>query len=168
MIKISLGAIEFPLIEMQEQAQTLSHIDLVLSQLPMIVLKGLQTSVMQKKNLCVESKVMELTKVTNDKAKLHTKYNKFMMEQDEAKNKEERIQYAIQKVYNDIPEVPMEIDAPIEEKVSNISESIQGFHANIVDLEACTTPGTPPKEREKTSTTTVENIKSLEEECAKL
>jgi methionine synthase II (cobalamin-independent) len=47
MIKISPGAIEFPSTEMQEKAQALSHIDLVLSQLSMNVLKGLQTSVTQ-------------------------------------------------------------------------------------------------------------------------
>jgi hypothetical protein len=50
--------------------------------------------------------------------------------------------------------------------VLNISESIQGFHVKIVDLEACTMPSTPPKEREqreKTMMTTIESIKSLEE-----
>jgi hypothetical protein len=42
---------------------------------------------------------------------------------------------------------------------------------NINDLEAHQIPSTPPKEREqreKTVTMTVESIKSLEEECAKL
>ena len=52
-----------------------------------------------------------------------------------------------------------------------ISEVIQGFHTNILDLEVRTTPSTPPKEREKKEKTiamTLENIKSLDEECANL
>jgi hypothetical protein len=40
--------------------------------------------------------------VTNDKATLHIEYNKVMMEWDEAEQKEERIQQAIQKVYSNI------------------------------------------------------------------
>jgi hypothetical protein len=65
----------------------------------------------------------------------------------------------------------MEVYSPLEYKVSNISESIHGFYAKIVDLEACTTPSTPPEEREqreKIVTKTMESIKSLVEECAKL
>jgi predicted nucleic acid-binding Zn-ribbon protein len=65
----------------------------------------------------------------------------------------------------------MELDTPLEEKVTKISESIKGFHTKIVDLEACTTPGTSSRERkkrDKTIATTVERIKSLDEECVKL
>jgi hypothetical protein len=62
----------------------------------------------------------------------------------------------------------MEVDTPLEEKVTKINESIQGFHTNIVDFESRTTPSTPPEERkkrEKTTMTTVESIRSLDEEC---
>jgi hypothetical protein len=41
---------------------------------------------------------------------------------------------------------------------------------NIIDLEACKTPSTPPEEREqrvKTATTIVERIKILDEVCVK-
>jgi hypothetical protein len=51
-----------------------------------------------------------------------------MMEWDEAEQKVERLQQGIKKVYSDILEVPIEVDAPLEEKVSNISEVFQGFH----------------------------------------
>jgi predicted nucleic acid-binding Zn-ribbon protein len=156
---------------MQEKAQALSHIDLVLSQFLMNVLKGLHISVTQEIHLCAESTTMELTKVTNDKATLHIEYSKVMMEQDEAEHKERRLKNAVQEVYKKFPEIPMEVDTPLEEQVSKISEAIQGFHTKIVDLEACTMPSTPLEEREKrekTTTTIVESIKSLEEECAKL
>jgi hypothetical protein len=59
----------------------------------------------------------------------------------------------------------------VEDQVTKISESIQGFLACIVDLEACITPSTPPEEREtrkQTVTTMVDNIKTLEVECAQL
>jgi hypothetical protein len=73
-------------------------------------------------------------------------------------------------VYNVILEVPIEVYAPLEDNFLKISKDIQGFHVNIVYLEVCTTPATPPKEmeqREKTVMMTVESIKILEE-CAKL
>jgi hypothetical protein len=76
----------------------------------------------------------------------------------------------VQEVYKKILEITMEVDTPLEEKVSNISESIQGFHTKMVDLEVCNMPSTPLEEREqreKKLTTTMESIKSLEE-CANL
>jgi hypothetical protein len=65
----------------------------------------------------------------------------------------------------------MEFDTPLEEKWSSISESIHGFHMKITNLEARQTPNTPSEEREKREkmvTKTVENIKRLEAEYAKL
>lgn len=65
----------------------------------------------------------------------------------------------------------MEIDAPFEEKVTKIGESIQGFHVKIIDLEACRTLSTPLEEREKTEKTVVtivERINIMDEECKKL
>jgi hypothetical protein len=55
--------------------------------------------------------------------------------------------------------------------VLKISKAIQGFHTNITDLEARQTPRTPLEEREKRGNmekTTIQNIKSIEAECAKL
>jgi hypothetical protein len=52
----------------------------------------------------------------------------------------------------------------VEVHATKISEAIQGFHTQIVDLEAHVTPNTPPEEREtrkKTMTTSMENIKDL-------
>jgi len=42
----------------------------------------------------------------------------------------------------------MEENSPLEEQVTNINEAIQGFHVNIFDLEAHTTPSNPLEERE--------------------
>jgi hypothetical protein len=73
-------------------------------------------------------------------------------------------------VYKKFPEISMEIDTPLEEKVSKIRKSIQGLRVKIVYLEAHTMPRNPPREREqreKTTTKIMEIIKRLEE-CAKL
>jgi hypothetical protein len=77
----------------------------------------------------------------------------------------------VEEVYSKFPVIPMEVNTPLEEQVTKTNEAIQGFHVKIVDLEVCTTPSTPPKEREKRENIAlmiVENIKSLDEECAKL
>jgi hypothetical protein len=81
------------------------------------------------------------------------------------------IQITIQNIYKEIPEVPMVVQAIMEEQVSIIYEVIKGFHTNIEDLESCTMPGTPPEkkeQREMTTKTSVENIESLDQECTKL
>jgi hypothetical protein len=114
---------------------------------------------------------MELTKEVTDKDVLQEEYDQLRLEQDEATQRTERVKQVVQGVYNIIPEIPREEDAPLEEHVTKISESIQGFHTNITDLEVRQIPSTPPEEREKREkkmTTTIENIKSMEAECAKL
>jgi hypothetical protein len=68
---------------MQEQAQSLSHIDLVLSQLPMNVLHSLQSSVTHEIQLHAESTSMELAKVAADNDALQAKYNKLVLEWDD-------------------------------------------------------------------------------------
>jgi hypothetical protein len=149
----------------------LSHIDLVLSQFPIEVLHSLQTSIMQEIQLCMVSTSMELTKVVADNDVLQEEYDKLMLERDEVAQRTKRLKQVVQGVYSNIPEVSMEVDTPLEEQVTKISEAIQGFHMKIIDLEACQTPSTPPEEREKREKTivmTVESIKSMDEECVKL
>jgi hypothetical protein len=53
-IKLATGGIEFPMIEMQEKFRELGHIDLVLSQLPMDMLKNLQMSATQEMNVHIK------------------------------------------------------------------------------------------------------------------
>ena len=43
----------------------------------------------------------------------------------------------------------MEVYISVEEKVMNISEAIQRFYSNIVDLEAWMTQSTPLEERQQ-------------------
>jgi hypothetical protein len=69
-LKISPEVIEFPTLEMKEQAQVLSHLDLVLSQIPMESLQGLQAGVAQEIQFCAESMTKELTKVAVEKEDL--------------------------------------------------------------------------------------------------
>jgi hypothetical protein len=41
-MNIAMGALEFPMVELQEQAKELSHIDLVVSQLPIEIVYALK------------------------------------------------------------------------------------------------------------------------------
>jgi hypothetical protein len=72
-----------------------------------------------------------------------------MLEPDEVVKKTTRLQQEMQELYNNFPEVPMEVDIPLEEKVTKIIEFIQVFHIKIVYLESFTTPSTPLEEREQ-------------------
>jgi hypothetical protein len=80
---------------MQEQAQALSHIDLVLSQLPMNVLHNLQSSVTQEIQLHAELTSMELAKVAADNDALQAKYNKLVLERDEVEQRVGRLKNAV-------------------------------------------------------------------------
>jgi hypothetical protein len=94
-----------------------------------------------------------------------------LQEKDEAEKKVERVQQAIQKIYREILEIPMVIEATIKEHIYNISEVIKEFCNNIGELEARTTPGRPTEEKEqrdRTSITSVAIIKILGEECVRL
>jgi hypothetical protein len=94
-----------------------------------------------------------------------------MLEWDRAMQKITRLQQVVQEVYNNFLEVLMEVDTPLEDKVTKISKSIQGFHTNIVYLEALSMRSTPPEEREKlkkTTMTTMESNRSFDEECTNL
>jgi hypothetical protein len=89
----------------------------------------------------------------------------------EAEQRETRLKNAVQQVYRNFLEIRMDLETPLQDKVTKINGSIQGFRMNIVDLEACTTPNTPHEEREqreKKIAMIVERIKSLNEECANL
>jgi hypothetical protein len=80
----------------------------------------------------------------------------------------EKIQVTVQNLFKEVPEVPLVVEAIVEEKVSKISAVIKGLWNKITELELCTLPGTPPEEREqreRTTQTSVEKIKILEHEC---
>lgn len=59
---------------------------------------------------------------------------------------------------------------PLEDKVAQLNQAIQGFSAKITELEACSLLSTPPEEREQREQTVkvaVQNIKSMNEKCSK-
>jgi hypothetical protein len=59
-----------------------------------------------------------------------------MMELDEDEKRAGMLKNKVQEVYKFFLEIPMEVDTPLEEKVLNISETIQAFCTNIIDLES--------------------------------
>ena len=95
---------------------------------------------------------------------LEAEYDQLRQERDEVAHKAKRVKHAVEGVYNIIPELLREEDVRLEEHVTKMSESIQGFWTKITDLEAWQIPITPSEEmnqREKMATTGIENIKSM-------
>jgi len=89
-MKIPKGALEFPMTKLQEQSKTLSHIDLVLSQLPIEILYGLQLRVIEELQVRVILTSLELRKTITDKDILEEKYDQLKKEQDTKEDKEKR------------------------------------------------------------------------------
>jgi hypothetical protein len=74
-------------------------------------------------------------------------------------------------LYKEIPEVPLVVEATMEEQVQMIGEVIKGFQSQIEYFKIRIIPGSPPevcKGRMRTTTTTVSHIKKIEGECMKL
>jgi hypothetical protein len=140
----------------------------VLSQILTDVLQELQMSMTQEMNSHAEKTSSELVKVTDENVALEMEYNKVKQEQDEATKRLKgcnRIREGLPRT----PEAQTEMEAPVEEQVTKISEAIQGFHTRIVDLEAHDSEYSTKRKGEKNMVTTVvERIKSPEEECAQL
>jgi hypothetical protein len=57
----------------------------------------------------------------------------------------QKTQEVVQKLYKAIPEVPIVVEATMEEQVLNIGEVIKGFRAQIEDLQLWSMPGMPPE-----------------------
>jgi hypothetical protein len=115
--------------------------------------------------VCAMLTSLELTKIVADKDMLQAEYKQLRHKRDEVAPKEERVKQVVEGVHNIIPEVLREEEAPLWEHVTKLSESIQGFQTNITNLEAQQIPRTPPeerKQREKITTTSIENVKSME------
>jgi hypothetical protein len=106
-----------------------------------------------------------------EKGKAEAKADKYLKEKDEVKQLAEKIQATVQSLYKEVPKVPLVVEATVEDQVSNISIIIKGLQNKIIELELRALPGTPPEEREqreRTTQTIVEKIKSLEQECIKM
>jgi len=77
----------------------------------------------------------------------------------------------LKKLYKSIHEVPIVVEATMEQKVIKMGEIIKGFQEYIQDLQLSNMPGTQlemRKGRERMETTIVAKIKKIEGECAKL
>jgi len=77
--------------KMQEKVQQLSHLDLVISQIPTIVLQGLHINIAQEMWFCAESTLSELEKVTMKKMNLQQDYTTALHEKIVVDEKDERI-----------------------------------------------------------------------------
>jgi hypothetical protein len=166
--------------------------------MPLKVLQRFHIGVMKEIRLHIQLECRELIKVSDEKEKKQQKYttalqekreveekfDRMIKEKNEAKEKTEKvlkeknraeemelwIQTVIQKLYKEIPEVPMVVEAIMEEHISRIGEAIKGIFTRIEDLKSHSTLRTPPEEREereRIAITMVVNIKKLDKECVK-
>jgi hypothetical protein len=76
---------------LQKEAKALSHIDLVVSQLPIEIFYGLQSSVAEEIQVRTVSTSLELTKTIIDKDLLQAKNDQIKQEWDKETHKEERV-----------------------------------------------------------------------------
>jgi heterodisulfide reductase subunit B len=65
--------------------------------------------------------------ILKEKSEVEEKDERILKEKDEVEQQVEKIQQAIQKLYKDILEIPMVVEATLEEQVSKIREVIKGF-----------------------------------------
>jgi molecular chaperone DnaK (HSP70) len=116
----------------------------------------------------VEGRVEEVLK-NKDEAEERAK--KSLKEKDEVESIAQKTQATVQKLYKEIPEVPIVVEATMEEKVLKIGDVIKGFCEQIEDLKLWSMPGMPPEVcegRERMEMTTISNIKKVEGECQAL
>jgi hypothetical protein len=59
----------------------------------------------------------ELTQVVAEKVDLHQFHIEVLQEKDEVEHKVERVQQAIQNIYREVTEIPVVIEATIEEHI---------------------------------------------------
>jgi hypothetical protein len=88
-------------------------------------------------------------KSLSDKDEDESKAAKSLKDKEEAKQMAQKVHTSIQQLYKEVPEVPLVVEAMVEEHVVNISESIKGISMNIIEMELRATPGTTSEEREK-------------------
>lgn len=96
-----------------------------------------------------ESTAIDLIRVEADNTALQVEYDKLRQEQGEAIQRNWRVQQAVEEVCKSIAEVEMQEGDPLEDKVAQLNQAIQGFSAKITELEACSLLSTPPEEREQ-------------------
>jgi len=106
-----------------------------------------------------------------DKTEVEQRVKKYLKEKDKVEGIVQKTQTIVQKLYKVIPEVPIVVEATMEEQVLIIDEVIKGFRVQIEDLKLWSILGTPPEVqegRERMPMTVVTNIKKVEENCTKL
>jgi hypothetical protein len=65
---------------------------------------------------------------------------KYLKEKDKVEGIVQKTQTTVQKLYKAIPEVPIVVEATMEEQVLKIGEVIKGFRVQIEDLKLWSMP----------------------------
>jgi hypothetical protein len=74
MLQIEIDAIEFPMPELQEQMKTMSHLNILVSWIPIHILQILKIGIFHEIRLCADEANQEMTKVMDERAQLQQQY----------------------------------------------------------------------------------------------
>jgi phage shock protein A len=135
--------------------KTLSHLNILVSQMPIHILQSLQVGILHEIRLHADEANQEMTKVMDERAQLQQQYEtslqqksevegkvegvmkekneaeerakKALKEKDEAEIMAQKTQATVQKLYKEILEVPIVVEDTMEEKVLKIGKVIKGF-----------------------------------------
>jgi seryl-tRNA synthetase len=92
---------------------------------------------------CEVAKKVE--RVMKEKNEVEERVETTIKVKEEAKKMAQKTQATIQKMYKEIPKVPLVVEVSMEEQVLRISEVIKGFCIKIEDMQSRTMPGTSPE-----------------------
>jgi hypothetical protein len=70
MLQIERDVVDFPTPELQEQMKTLSHLNILVSQMPIHIIQSLQVGILHDIRLCRNKANREMTKVMDERAQL--------------------------------------------------------------------------------------------------
>jgi exonuclease VII large subunit len=141
--------------ELHEQVNALGHLKIVISRMSMQKLQDLQAGLVQEIRNRGEEEHRELERIRDERAQLQEKYDTTLQqkrevegrveealkkkyeveervemtvkEKDEVESMVKKTQATVQKLYKAIPEVPLVVEATMEEQVQMIGEVIKGF-----------------------------------------
>jgi DNA repair exonuclease SbcCD ATPase subunit len=185
--------------ELQEKIKVLGQLNIVISKLPIQRLQDLQEELVQEIKNRGDAVNRDLERIRDERAQVQAQYDmalqqkkeiegrieevmknnegdeeramKSLQEKDEVEAMVQKTQEVVQKLYKEVPEVPLVIEATMEEQLLKIGEVIKGFREKIQDLQLRSMPEMPPEVHEgrvRMEMTTVSNIKKVEDECTKL
>jgi hypothetical protein len=138
---------------------------MVLAKIPTKALYRLQVSVAQEVQSHMRTDAVELQETKSDKEALELVVEQVKFETKEEKERADKIEQGVTTVYNHLPD-SMQAESPsTEEKLNNISQTIDHYRKQIEELKEKLTPTTPPEVREQRKEEVALQLEELEKQA---